>query len=89
MSKYTICLDTFSGSVVDLPKRKRTIGNILAVLSVDPCVSVFDALEHEWLMGKLDTMQRRGLVSFKKLGFPWWQYKPTEKGKLLINEAGA
>ncbi len=74
-------LDNFSGAASDLPKGKRTAGEVLAVLAKHPRVSTWDMSEHAWLRGLIEEMIRDGLIVEVAQHYPWHRYKVVEQDK--------
>ena len=87
MPKTVVFLDTFSGDVADLPRKKRTDIEVLKVLSKSPRVSCFDMVEHTWLRNIICRLLSKQAVHAVDEGFPWTQYRVTASGKLLLSEA--
>ena len=75
MSKQVIFLDSFSGSVVDLPKKDRTQENVLEVLKNDPMVSTWDMSENPWLRTIIANLVLAGEIKPIKSDYPWHRYK--------------
>lgn len=80
MNNVFIC--SFSGVVADLPKKRRTEDNVLAVLIKSPRVSTWDMSENAWLRRIIASLEKRGLIEAKDEPYPWHRYEATEEGKI-------
>ncbi len=89
MSKTVVFIDSFSGDVADLPRKKRTETEVLKVLSRSPRVSCFDMVEHAWLRNIICRLLTKQAVFAVQEGFPWTRYTVTASGKLLIGDPHA
>lgn len=75
---------SFSGSLSELPKRKRTLLNALHVLANDPRVSCFDR-GSAWLESLIDEMKVCGLVIEDHAEpYPWCRFDLTNLGRALL-----
>jgi hypothetical protein len=79
-----VFIDTFSGDVADLPRKRRTEAEVLKVLSTSPRVSCFDMVEHAWLRNIICRLSAKQAIIEAQEGFPWIRYIVTASGKLLI-----
>lgn len=64
-------VDSFSGSVADLPPSARGEAEILSALRRDPRVSHWDMSEIGWLLTSITRLQRQGKIRFAGGQFPW------------------
>jgi len=74
-------IDSFSGAVVDLPKKERTDKNVISVLTDSPRVSTWDMSENRWLCDIIESLEKRKFIISKDEPYPWHRYKVTEEGK--------
>lgn len=83
-----VMLDSFSGALADLPPRRRTPENALAVLAKRPRVSTWDMSETPWLQRLVTNLKGEGLIAeVKTERYPWHRYELTDKGRRRL--AGA
>lgn len=80
----TVMLDSFSGSIVDLKPKNRTLKDALIVLSKDPQVSTFDMSSHAWVRKLIFALIFHGYITPVKSAYPWHQYRITKQGKLFM-----
>jgi hypothetical protein len=87
MRDTVVFIDTFSGDVADLPRKRRTESEVLKVLSVSPLVSCFDMVEHAWLRNIICRLSAKQAIVQRQEGYPWIRYSVTASGKLLMEES--
>jgi len=77
-------IDTFTGSLSELPRGKRTVRNALHVLAADPRVSTFER-GGAWLESLLADLQALGLVAEgKSEPYPWHRFNLTDAGRQML-----
>ena len=77
-------IDTFTGSLSELPRGKRTVRNALRVLAADPRVSTFER-GGAWLESLLADLQAQGLVQEDKSEpYPWHRFNLTDAGRQML-----
>ena len=77
-------LDSFSGSLGELPKGRRTLVYALAVLADDPRVSTFER-GVGWLESLLHELQFNNLVIEDKAEpYPWHRFNLTDAGRQML-----
>ena len=77
-------IDTFTGSLSELPRGKRTVRNALHVLAADPRVSCFER-GGRWLESLLEDLKAEGLVEEEKgVPYPWCKFHVTDAGRQLL-----
>lgn len=87
MKRLRIHLDSFSGSLGELPKGKRSTAEALRVLAVDPRVSTFER-GPAWLEALLSDLQFHGLVTEDEAErYPWHRFNLTGAGRKLLETA--
>lgn len=80
----TYFLDSFSGSLGDLPPKKRTIEDALRTLRKDPRVSCFER-GAGWLEDLIDQLKSRGLIVERDgTDYPWCAFDLTPAGLAMI-----
>lgn len=73
-------IDTFTGSLGELPKGKRSMHNALRVLETDPRVSCFER-GAPWLEKLLADLVKLRLVEEEKgVPYPWCKFHLTDLG---------
>jgi hypothetical protein len=80
-------LDSFSGSLGELPRGKRTTLDALKVLADDPRVSTFER-GPAWLEALLSDLTFSGLIVELDEPYPWHRYALTDAGKAMIAQQG-
>ena len=82
MSK--VFLDSFSGSLSELPRGKRAPLNALRALAADPRVSTFER-GAKWLESLLDELQKAGMIVENHAEpYPWCRFNLTDKGRAML-----
>ncbi len=77
-------LDSFSGSLGELPRGKRTVLHALQVLAKDPRVSTFER-GTGWLESLLHELQSGGLVVEDKAEpYPWHRFNLSDAGRAML-----
>lgn len=77
-------IDSFSGSLGELPKGRRTLVYALAVLADDPRVSTFER-GAGWLELLLHELQFNKLVIEDKAEpYPWHRFNLTDAGRQML-----
>jgi hypothetical protein len=77
-------IDSFCGSLGELPRGKRTMLHALQVLADDPRVSVFER-GTGWLELLLHELQEGGLVAEDHSEpYPWCRFNLTDAGRQLL-----
>jgi len=79
-----ICLDSFSGSAVNLPGKLRNADNVLRVLARSPRVSAWDRSEQRWLDKCVRQLEQDGLIRETGEPYPWYRYELTAYGRLAL-----
>ncbi len=86
MRSTSVIVCSFSGSLGELPRGKRTVLNALRVLADDPRVSTFErgprwleSLLHELVSGAL-------IVEDKAELYPWHRYTLTDAGRRMLEQ---
>ena len=79
----TFHIDTFSGSLGELPKGQRTQENALRVLAADPRVSTFER-GTAWLEHLLSELTGNGLIVEENEPYPWHRYSLTTAGRRML-----
>ncbi len=84
MRRLRVHLDSFSGSLGELPKGRRTLVYALAVLADDPRVSTFER-GVGWLELLLHELQFNKLVTEDKAEpYPWHRFNLTDAGRQML-----
>ena len=84
MKRIRVHLDSFSGSLGELPKGRRTLLYALAVLADDPRVSTFER-GVGWLESLLHELQFNKLVMEDKAEpYPWHRFNLTDAGRQML-----
>ncbi len=84
MKRMRVHLDSFSGSLGELPKGRRTLVYALAVLADDPRVSTFQR-GVGWLEALLRELQFNKLVMEDHAEpYPWHRFNLTEAGRQML-----
>lgn len=79
-----IMLDSFSGSLGELPKGQRTVENAVRVLAADPRVSCFER-GTAWLESLIRDVLRQGLaVECHAEPYPWCRFNLTDAGRQML-----
>jgi len=82
VSRVILC--SFSGSLGELPKGKRTVQNALQVLAADPRVSTFER-GTAWLESLLAELLGLGLVTEDHAEpYPWHRFNLTDEGRAVL-----
>lgn len=78
-------IDSFSGSLGELPKGRRALVYALAVLADDPRVSTFER-GAGWLESLLHELQFNKLVIEDKAEpYPWHRFNLTDAGRQMLS----
>jgi len=77
-------VDCFSGALVDLKKKERTLHNALLVLSQHPLVSTWDMGELPWLRGLVEGLVHKGWIVERDEPYPWHRFELTDAGKAQV-----
>lgn len=80
-----VFVDSFSASVSDLKRGRRTRMDILAALSHDPMVSCWDLSEHAWLRNGVYELRDSGHVISADQPYPWCRFILTDKGRAALD----
>ena len=84
MKRMRVHLDSFSGSLGELPKGRRTLVYALAVLADDPRVSIFER-GVGWMETLLRELQSAQLVIEDHAEpYPWHRFNLTEAGRQML-----
>ncbi len=72
-------IDSFSGGLMNLPKKERTEENVLSLLKDDPLVSMWDMTE-KWIGQQhvyemLYILEDKGLIIQVDQAFPWHRWE--------------
>lgn len=79
-----IMLDSFSGSLGEIPKGQRTVENAVRVLAADPRVSCFER-GTAWLESLIRDVLRQGLaVECHAEPYPWCRFNLTDAGRQML-----
>lgn len=81
-------IDSFSGEAADLPKRHRTMDNLLRALARDPLVSCWDMGEYPWLRDLVFDGIKAGFLASADQPYPWCRYILTDTGKARLESLG-
>lgn len=85
MSRMIVC--SFSGSLGELSKGRRTVLDGLRVLADDPRVSVWER-GPRWLESLLADLQAQGLVIEDHAEpYPWCRFNLTDAGRAMLAAA--
>lgn len=85
MGRIFLC--SFSGSLGDLPKGRRTVLDGLRALASDPRVSVWER-DTPWLERLIADMQHQGLiVDDRAEPYPWCRFNLTNAGRAMLDAA--
>jgi hypothetical protein len=77
-------IDSFTGSLGELPKGKRTMMQALQVLAADPRVSTFER-GPRWLESLLDELRAAALVAEDLAEpYPWHRFTLTDAGRAML-----
>ena len=88
MTRMRVHLDSFSGSLGDLPRGKRTTMDALRVLDDDPRVSTFER-GPAWLEALLlSDLKFAGLIVEIDEPYPWHRFALTDAGKAMVAQQG-
>jgi len=88
MSKSTIYLCSFSGTVADLKKSLRNENGVLYTLKYHPRVSTWDMRENKWLRDIIESLENKKLILPVKDEYPWHKWVLTESGIKAITVGG-
>ncbi len=79
MNKKTIFLDSFSGSLMDLPKNKRTKLNAIEALRRDGMISTWDMTEiwkgKKFVFELIQQLKDERIIKELPQGYPWHRYE--------------
>ena len=87
VGRRAVFLDSFSGSLGELPRGKRTTLDALRVLADDPRVSTFER-GPAWMESLLSDLKFAGLIVELDEPYPWHRYALTDAGKAMITQQG-
>ncbi len=77
-------IDSFTGSLGELPQGKRTTMQALQVLAADSRVSTFER-GPRWLESLLDELRVAGLVAEDLAEpYPWHRFNLTDAGRAML-----
>lgn len=87
-----IHVDQFTGSLADLPPKRRTIVDALQALDRHPVVSTFER-GAPWLEKLIREMLNRKLIEERGSSYPYHRYAVTDAGRGILalaelNEGG-
>lgn len=69
-------------TIANIPRSKRTPGNVLRELARNPLVIDIDILKFCWLRGCIDALvQLEYIKPDPEVSFPWRRYTITDKGR--------
>ncbi len=79
-----VYIDSFTGSLGELPKGRRSVTNALRLLAKDPRVSTFER-GTPWLESLITKMKGQGLiVEDASERYPWHRFDLTDKGRAAL-----
>lgn len=85
MGRIFLC--SFSGTIAELPRGRRTVENGLRCLASDPRVSVWER-GTPWLERLLADMQHQGLIVHDHSEpYPWCRFSLTDAGRAMLAAA--